>query len=399
MKRVLATAAVLAAANLSPAAGQDFYAHWGDGRAELSSYRIDQPRYGESREAYGVMIFVTEDLNAGTGIKVESQVPAADRVYVLKLNNVLKFTTGIYDYSVMTSVFSAVEPGVGTEPFELRKVNLTSQEWCGHVFEEVRVAADSLRGDLNSYFERDGRQRWNMETPAAFESEDNLLIRIRELNGEWMKTEEARQLRLLPGLWKIRSGEAPRKLVHATLTKGAVEEIETGGVRRAAVRWTWGYGPRSDGGLGRAGSPPPHTCLAGLGGQLRGAAQHPPRTLLGAAGQRRRDLPPTSSGFQNNPAVLPVPIRLPPAAPWDRLMAFTPHPDRTEPQIHGRNARPRPARGSSAGSTLPRLPTSSPPTRTTRSASASTIPGRRTGTPISASAACIPSWERSPGTR
>ena len=241
MKRVLATAAVLAA-NLSPTAGRDFYTHWGDGRAELSSYRIDQPRYGESREAYGVMIFVTEDLNAGTGIKVESPTSAAGRVYVLKLNNVLKFTTGIYDYSVMTSIFSAVEPGAGTEPFEPWKVNLTSQEWCGHVFEEVRVGADSLRGDLNSYFERDGRQQWRLQRPAAFESEDNLLIRIRELKGEWMKTGEARQFQLLPGLWKIRSGEAPRKLVHATLTKGGVEEIDAGGVRAAAVRWTWGYG-------------------------------------------------------------------------------------------------------------------------------------------------------------
>lgn len=241
MIRLYAIAAVLAAA-LSSAVAQDFYAHWGDGRAELSSYRIEQPRYGESREAYGVMIFVTEDLNAGTGIKVESPAPAADRVYVLKLNNVLKFTTGIYDYSVMTSVFSAVEPRNGTDPFEPWKVSMSSQEWCGHLFEEVRVGADSLRGDLNSYFERDGRQQWNMETPAAFESEDNLLIRVRELKGEWMKTGEARQLSLLPGLWKIRAGEAPRKLVHATLTKGAVEEIEAGEVSAAAVRWTWGYG-------------------------------------------------------------------------------------------------------------------------------------------------------------
>ncbi len=241
MNRVLATAAVLAAA-LSPVAGQDFYAHWGDGRAELSSYRIEQPRYGEPREAYGVLIFVTEDLHAGTGIKVESPAPAADRVYVLKLNNVLKFTTGIYDYSVMTSVFSSVEPRTGVEPFELWKVSLSSQEWCGHVFEEVRAAPDSLRGDLNSYFEREGRQQWSLETPADFESEDNLLIRIRELKGEWMKTGEARQLRLLPGLWKVRAREAPRELMHATLTKGAVEEIEAGGVRAAAVRWTWGYG-------------------------------------------------------------------------------------------------------------------------------------------------------------
>jgi hypothetical protein len=66
-------------------------------------------RYGESRPGYGVMIFVTEDLHRDTFIKVESSgVPQDDRVYTLKLNNVLKFDTGIYDYSVMSSVFSAV---------------------------------------------------------------------------------------------------------------------------------------------------------------------------------------------------------------------------------------------------------------------------------------------------
>ena len=40
----------------------DFYAHWGDGKAEVSSYRIVQSRYGERREAYGVLVFVTEDM-------------------------------------------------------------------------------------------------------------------------------------------------------------------------------------------------------------------------------------------------------------------------------------------------------------------------------------------------
>ena len=89
----LMTALLLLGAATGEAA--DFYAHWGDGKAELSSYKIVQPRYGELREGYGVMIFVTEDINRRTLIKVESSTPDKDRLYVLKLNNVLKFTTGL----------------------------------------------------------------------------------------------------------------------------------------------------------------------------------------------------------------------------------------------------------------------------------------------------------------
>ena len=93
---------------------------------------------------------------------------SSDRVYVLKLNNVLKFTTGIYDYSVMTSVFSAVEGFRGTKPFELMKVNLSSQEWCGHIFDEVRVADGGVRGALNSYFEREGLRSYSLDIPEGF---------------------------------------------------------------------------------------------------------------------------------------------------------------------------------------------------------------------------------------
>ena len=31
----------------------DFYAHWADGKAEISSYEVIQPRYGELRQGYG----------------------------------------------------------------------------------------------------------------------------------------------------------------------------------------------------------------------------------------------------------------------------------------------------------------------------------------------------------
>ena len=110
MKSVLCLlgSVLLAAVSVRAESPPDFYQYWGDGKAEISSYSVIQPRYGEPRQGHGVLIFVTEDINRKTLIKVESPTPEQDRLYTLKLNNVLKFATGIYDYSVMTSVFTAL---------------------------------------------------------------------------------------------------------------------------------------------------------------------------------------------------------------------------------------------------------------------------------------------------
>lgn len=218
-------------------ADPDFYQYWGDGKAEISSYQVVQPRYGEPREGYGVMIFVTEDLHRGSFIKVESQgVPQAEKIYVLKLNNVLKFDTGIYDYSVMSSVFSAAEGPA--HPFELCRISLSAQEWCGQVFEEVLLRGSRLQGTLNSYFEKEGRQQYELEAPASFESEDHLLIRIRELKGPWMSEGEEKQLVLLPSLWSFRIKHQGRSTVPARLAKGKEAQFSAGGQSLAAFPWT-----------------------------------------------------------------------------------------------------------------------------------------------------------------
>jgi hypothetical protein len=214
----------------------DFYQYWGDGKAEISSYEVVQMRYGEAREGRGVLVFVTEDINRKTLVKVESPTPAADRLYTLKLNNVLKFNTGIYDYSVMTSVFSQVQGEAGD--FAVQKITFSAQEWCGHVFEEVRRETGKLHGELNSYFEREGKQDYSMDLPEDFASGDNLLIRLRELRGPIMEEGEEVSVDLLPGLWDLRSRHAQRELVPATLSKGAVEKVKAGGGLEAATKWT-----------------------------------------------------------------------------------------------------------------------------------------------------------------
>lgn len=219
----------------------DFYAHWGDGRAEISSYRVVQPRYGEMREGYGVLIFVTEDIHRKTFIKVESPTPPEDRVYVLKLNNVLKFTTGIYDYSAMTSVFSAVEGLVGEDTFELCKISLSSQEWCGHVFDEVQRRGGELQGEINSYFESEGKNGYELKIADDFDAEDNLLIRIRELKGPIMAAGEERKIDLLPSLWSFRLAHRSHELVNAVLRKGNAVAVAVAGAEVEAVSWSWGW--------------------------------------------------------------------------------------------------------------------------------------------------------------
>ncbi|MDA0744955.1 MAG: hypothetical protein O2954_00415 [bacterium] len=239
--RVLVVLTVVLLAATAWAESVDFYGYWADGKGEISSYRVIQPRYGEAREGYGVMIFVTEDLNRRTLIKVESPTPKEDRVYTLKLNNVLKFTTGIYDYSVMTSVFSAVEGFAGPGPFELVKVNLSSQEWCGHVFDEFRIDGGRLKGELNSYFEREGKHPYELPTPAGFVSEDHLLIWIRELKGLVMKTGESQTVKLLPSLWSFRQRHRPHALVDAKLEKNQAVSVTVGEKTYEAVPWRWSW--------------------------------------------------------------------------------------------------------------------------------------------------------------
>ncbi|NUM75882.1 hypothetical protein HUU40_16080, partial [candidate division KSB1 bacterium] len=136
--------------NIAPSAAQDFWGWWGDGKAELSSYQTKTQRYGELREGYAVLVFVTEEISRTTRIKVESEaIPPADRAPVMKLNHVVKFPTGIYDYSLLTSTFSSIESEFGRPPFEPLKISFTAQEWCGHVYQMLIPQRDQVELTLH----------------------------------------------------------------------------------------------------------------------------------------------------------------------------------------------------------------------------------------------------------
>ncbi|PHL00256.1 septum formation inhibitor Maf [Neolewinella marina] len=153
--------------------------YWYQGEAELNVYDLEQARYGELREGQAVLIQVTEPFLAGRQVKDEGHnTEAGGSTTVLKTNLIRRFVTGIYDYSVMTSVFT---PTDGQAFPRTLKVTTSSQDWCGQSYTQLNhTGGEAWRMELRSYFEREGDQT---ESLAADFLEDEVFNRIR-IGGE-----------------------------------------------------------------------------------------------------------------------------------------------------------------------------------------------------------------------
>lgn len=181
--------------------------YWYQGKAEISSYRLSQNRYRGVHPGEAVLIFVTEDFLVDEQVKDESGGGPASTT-VLKTNSLRRFTTGIYDYSIMTSVFTPVE--VQTHPYTL-KVSTSSQDWCGQTWMQVNREARHYRTSLYSYFESEGDREERVPlTPL----EDELYNRIR-INPKRLPTGE---FELLPGTAYCRLMHLPFEPAAATAT-------------------------------------------------------------------------------------------------------------------------------------------------------------------------------------
>lgn len=148
--------------------------YWHAGKAEISRFRLEQSRYGETREGDLIQVFVTEDFLPELQVKSERGNPTErGAVHILKLNSLRKFVTGIYDYSMMRSSFVPMETGEGPQ---LIKSTTSSQDWCGQRWLQVNRRADRLHVERRSYFELPADRRFSI---AETWMEDELWTRIR----------------------------------------------------------------------------------------------------------------------------------------------------------------------------------------------------------------------------
>ena len=169
---VLQTAVTSGGAPSARPEGWDAY--WYSGLAELNSYRTTQRRYGEDREGTAVLIFVTEGFLPETQVKDDGARTKEEPVSVLKLNRVERFSTGVYDYSIMQSVFTPVSRD--RYPHTL-KTTLSVQDWCGQVWAQYNYRKNAYQVEYRSYFQREGDQRVS-HAAALLEDELPNLVRL-----------------------------------------------------------------------------------------------------------------------------------------------------------------------------------------------------------------------------
>ncbi|MEO1009836.1 MAG: septum formation inhibitor Maf [Bacteroidota bacterium] len=148
---------------------QEFKAYWYAGQAEITSYSLTQPRYGQIREGNAVLIFVTEPFSAEKQVKADNH--HSSNIPVLKLNSTKNYLTGIYPYSIMTSSFYPVH-----DNSHAVKLAFSAQEWCGQVYAQLNNR-ERLEFMSHSYFESEADQLLEVDQ-AILENELWNKIRI-----------------------------------------------------------------------------------------------------------------------------------------------------------------------------------------------------------------------------
>ena len=133
---------------------KDFNGYWYSGEAEITSYELQQARYGEIHQGTSTLVFVTEPFSKSKQVKLDDwKDESEDNVSVMKLNMTKKFLTGIYPYSMMMSTFKPVSYDRYPKTF---KVTTSSQEWCGHTFMQLNHVDSDYQLKGYSYFESEG---------------------------------------------------------------------------------------------------------------------------------------------------------------------------------------------------------------------------------------------------
>jgi hypothetical protein len=181
--------------------------YWYQGKAEISYYELEQNRYDAVHPGEAIAIFVTEDFLTDEQVK-NDRYSNPNSTPILKLNLLKRFTTGIYDYSIMSSVFTPTK--VKEYPKTLKVTN-SSQDWCGHTFQQFNYeeAQKQYVSQLYSYFENEGDRK----TPFDYVLlEDELLNRIR-MNPQSLPTGK---MQLLPSATILRLLHLPTRAVEAS---------------------------------------------------------------------------------------------------------------------------------------------------------------------------------------
>lgn len=194
------------------AISDEFKKYWYAGEAEISSYSLQQARYGEMREGTAVLIYVTEPFRKAKQVKADGSNP--DNIPVLKLNSTKNYLTGIYPYSIMSSSFYPVHDNQ-----HALKVSFSSQEWCGQVYAQLNNR-DVFEINSHSYFETEADQSLTLEK-TVLENELWNKLRIDP------KSLPVGEIEIIPSMEYIRLSHKELKAYSAIVTLNEKKDLFT----------------------------------------------------------------------------------------------------------------------------------------------------------------------------
>jgi hypothetical protein len=221
------------------AAAAENLSRWHDGKAEVNGYVLRQPRYGQLRDGRVVLIFVTEPFSWSDRVKADpGRHPEQDVFPVMKLNYVKDFQTGIYDYNLMTSVFVALGRIRDLRPGMPAKLMFSSQEWCGTMYEELLFDKTTIRQRLLSYFDGESKPNGSLPNKGNGMSLDQILVNVRDLQGEWIAPGTEKTVPMLPSLERSRFLHRPLAWTTAKLSRDKIATTLDVPAGRFQVSWS-----------------------------------------------------------------------------------------------------------------------------------------------------------------
>jgi hypothetical protein len=208
-----------------PAFDDAFWTRWGDGKAEVAGYDLVHPRYGESRKGVAVAVVVTETFSESERVKADpGRHPDSDTYPVVKLNLVEDFSTGIYDYNLMTSAFVALAPHRDRPQGAPVKVSFSAQEWCGHAWGQALFDGERVRHVLHSYFDGEGDRDTRLPLPPGGIAEDALMLWARGLASPRLEPGGSVTVPMLRSLKTSRLKHLPPAWIEVALSRAAGTE-------------------------------------------------------------------------------------------------------------------------------------------------------------------------------
>ncbi|MBT3879936.1 MAG: septum formation inhibitor Maf [Candidatus Scalindua sp.] len=207
----------------------DFHSYWYNHGAEITRFELEQGRYGEIHPGHAILIFVTEPFLPDIHVKADYESSRKKSIPVLKLNLIKRFNTGIYDYSMMRSVFTPI-PTEKQQFSKTLKVSTTRQDWCGQVYLQYNLEEDHYKVKQYSYFEKEGDK--TVTIPSAY-LEDEVWTRIRIAP----ETLPLGEIKMVPGSFftTLRMIELGAENAFAELTN--TQEGDRGGVSQYTVTY------------------------------------------------------------------------------------------------------------------------------------------------------------------